>query len=370
MEVYAMNISPITKADRISRIVLKLLGSLPLSVQRKLGGKPIVIDGQVLHPSTQMGLRLLSLMDEETFETKPVSIARDMVARQLWIIGDPVPVGEVRNFEIDGPHGTIPVRLYFPELPKPDSPLLVYYHGGGWVVGDLEECDSVCRFITKHAEIMVLSVDYRLAPEHRFPMGLDDCWAAFDYAVTHARQLGCDPLLVGIAGESAGGNITAVVSQLAAARARQDADSPTPAFQIPLQPVTDLSKKHPSYKLFGEGFGLTEAQMDWYKNHYLNSPEEALDPRVSPLLAKNVSGLPPALIVLAGFDPLRDEGLLYAQRLQEAGVPVAVRLFPESTHAELNSLGISSATHEKLYEIIGAMNMLIAFARTLRTQKK
>ncbi len=365
-----MSTSPITTIDRISRIVLKCLGSLPLSVQRKLGGKPIIIDGQELHPSTQMGLRLLSLLGEETFETKPVPIARDMVARQLWIIGDPVPVGEIRNFEIDGPHGTIPVRLYRPERPKPDSPLLVYYHGGGWVVGDLEECDSVCRFLAKHGEIMVLSVDYRLAPEHRFPTGLEDCLAAFDYAVTHARQLGCDPLLVGLAGESAGGNITAVVSQLAVARVRQGVDAPIPAFQIPLQPVTDLSKKHPSYKLFGEGFGLTEAQMDWYKDHYLNTPEEAFDPRVSPLLAENVSGLPPALIVLGGFDPLRDEGLLYAQRLREAGVPVSVRLFPESTHAELNALGVGSASREKLYEIVGAMNMLIAFARTQRMQNK
>lgn len=363
-----MSTSPITTLDRISRMVLKGLGSLPLRVQRTLGGKPIVIDGQELHPSTQMGLRLLSLMGEETFETQPVSIARDMVARQLWIIGDPIPVGAVRTFQIDGPHGAIPVRLYRPEQPKPDSPLLVYYHGGGWVVGDLEECDSVCRFIAKHAEIMVLSVDYRLAPENRFPKGLEDCLVAFDYAVTNAKHLGCDPLLVGVAGESAGGNITAVVSQLTVARARQGAATPTPAFQIPLQPVTDLSKKHPSYKLFGAGFGLTEAQMDWYKGHYLNAPEEALDPRVSPLLAADVSGLPPALIVIAGFDPLRDEGLLYAQRLREAGVPVAVRLFPGSTHAELNALGVGGASREKLYEIVGALNMLIAVARAQRRQ--
>ena len=161
-----------------------------------------------------------------------------------------------------------------------------------------------------------------------------------------------------------------MVSQLAVARARQGADAPIPAFQIPLQPVTDLSKKHPSYKLFSEGFGLTETQMDWYKGHYLNSPEEAFDPRVSPLLAADLSGLPPALIVLTGFDPLRDEGLLYAQRLQEAGVPVGVRLFPGGTHAELNALGVGNTSREKLYEIVGAMNILIAFARKQRMQNK
>ena len=354
---------PITTGDRIARVVLKCLAALPLSAQRALGGKPDVIDGQTPHPSTQMGMRLFSLLGEETFETKPVPVARDEVARQLWMISDPTPIGEVRDFKISGPHGLIPLRLYRPENPQPDGPMVVYFHGGGWVVGDLGECDSVCRFMAKHGEITVLSVDYRLAPEHRFPKGLEDCLAAFDYAVTHAREFGCDPDLVGVAGESAGGNITAVISLMTTERARSGVDAPIPAFQVPLQPVTDLSTKHPSYQLFGKKYGLTEAQMDWYKGHYLSSPDEAWDPRVSPLLAKDLSGLPPALVVVAGFDPLRDEALVYAERMREAGVPVTVRLFDGSTHAQLNALGAGSYAREMMLEIIGGINVLIGFAR-------
>ncbi len=356
-------IPPIAVSDRIARVVLKGFSALPAVVQRAIAGKPIVIDGQELQLSTQLGLRLISLVGGESFETKSVPVARDEVARQLWMIGDPVPVGEIREFEIDGPHGSIPVRLYRPVDPETDTALVVYYHGGGWVVGDLGECDSVCRFLVKHARVSVLSVDYRLAPEHRFPKGLDDCLAAFDHAATHARELGCDPDLVGVAGESAGGNITAVVSLMTTDRVRMGGAAPVPAFQMPFQPVTDLSSKHPSYELFGKGFGLTEAQMDWYKGHYLNSAEEALDPRVSPLLAKDLRGLPPALVVVAGFDPLRDEALAYAGRMQEAGVPVAVRLFPGATHAELNATGAGNTSREALLEIVGAMSVLIGFAR-------
>jgi acetyl esterase len=188
--------------------------------------------------------------------------------------------------------------------------------------------------------------------------------------VKNAKKLGCDPQLVGVAGESAGGNITLVVSQLTTERARSHGGTPVPAFQMPFQPVTDLSRKHPSYSLFREGFGLTEAQMDWYKGHYLTSEEEALDTRVSPLLTEDLSGLPPALVVVAGFDPLRDEALLYAQRLQNAGVPVSVRLFPGATHAELNATGVGSTSRDALFEIVGAMNVLIAFARTRKTIHK
>jgi acetyl esterase len=356
--------TPITTADRIARVVLKGFSALPTGLQRAIAGKPIVIDGQELNLSTQLGLRLISLLGGESFETKPVPVARDEVARQLWMIGDPIPIGEIRDFKINGPHGLIPVRLYRPVNPEPNTPLLVYYHGGGWTVGDLGECDSVCRFLAKHGGISVLSVDYRLAPEHRFPKGLDDCLAAFDYAANHARDMGCDPALVGVAGESAGGNITAVVSQITTARARKERESAVPAFQIPIQPVTDLSMKRPSYQLFANGFGLTDAQMDWYKGHYLASPSLALDPRVSPILADDLSGLPPALVVVAGFDPLRDEAIEYAQRMRAAGVPVTVRLFPGSTHAELNATGVGNTSREALFEIVGAMKVLIGFART------
>lgn len=359
----SMTTATLPLGDRIARRVLQALSALPLSWQRRLGGPPRVIDGQTLHPSTQLGLRLLELLGEETFEKMPVPQARQEVARQLALIGDPIAIGEIRNFSIDGPRGPISLRLYRPERGGRELPLIVYFHGGGWVVGDLEECDSVCRFLAKHGQLAVLSVDYRLAPEHRFPAGLEDCLAAFDHAVQQAATLGCDPSLVGVAGESAGGNTTLALSQLCAQRRASSPDAPMPAFQIPLQPVTDLSRKRASYVLFGEGFALTEAQMDWYKAHYLADESQALDPRASPLLATDLSGQPPTLMVVAGFDPLRDEALAYAQRLQVAGVPTAIRLFEGSTHAQLNATGVGGYAREMLLEIVGAAQMLVALAR-------
>ncbi len=359
-----MTTATLPLGDRIARRVLQALSALPLSWQRRLGGPPRVIDGQTLHASTQLGLRLLELLGEETFEKMPVPQARQEVARQLALIGDPIAIGEIRNFSIEGPRGPIPLRLYRPERGGRELPLIVYFHGGGWVVGDLEECDSVCRFLAKHGQLAVLSVDYRLAPEHRFPAGLEDCLAAFDHAVQQAATLGCDPALVGVAGESAGGNITLALSQLSAQRRASSPEAPMPAFQIPLQPVTDLSRKRASYALFGEGFALTEAQMDWYKAHYLADESQALDPRASPLLAPDLRGQPPTLMVVAGFDPLRDEALAYAHRLQVAGVPTAVRLFEGSTHAQLNATGVGGYAREMLLEIVGAAQVLIALART------
>jgi len=362
----AITTATLPLGDRIARRVLQALSALPMSWQRRLGGAPRVIDGQMLHPSTQLGLRLLELLGEESFEKMPVAQARQEVSRQLALIGDSIAIGEIRNFSIEGPRGPIPLRLYRPEQGGRELPLIVYFHGGGWVVGDLEECDSVCRFMAKHGQLAVLSVDYRLAPEHRFPAGLEDCLAAFDHAVQQASALGCDPGLVGVAGESAGGNITLALSQICAERAGSTPGAPTPAFQIPLQPVTDLSCKRPSYGLFGAGFALTEAQMDWYKAHYLGDESQALDPRASPLLASDLRGQPPTLMVVAGFDPLRDEALDYARRLQDAGVPTAVRLFEGSTHAQLNATGVGRYAREMLLEIVGATQMLIGLARARR----
>ncbi len=350
-------------ADRVARQVFRFLGSLPLSLQRKLGGAAIRIDGQELHPTAQLGLKLLNLLAAETFESKPLADGRSELAREAWTFGDTQHVAEVRTFSIDGPHGPVPVRLYRPEQAGPGSPLVVYYHGGGWVLGDFSAADAMIRQLANRTGAVFLSVEYRLAPEHKFPAGLDDSLCAFDYAVTHAAALGCNPALVGVAGESAGGNIAAVLSQLTAERARAGLPGAVPAFQMLFQPVTDLSRKHPSYQLFSTGFFLTEAQMDWYKGQYLNNADEALDPRVSPLLASDLAGLCPAYVAVSGFDPLRDEGEAYAARLLEAGVPTVLRRFSGHTHGLINATGIGFVAQEMLLEIAGALNTLIAFAR-------
>lgn len=350
-------------ADRIARRVFRFLGGLPLGMQRKLGGKAIRIDRQELHPTAQLGLKLLNLLAGETFESKSLSEGRSELVREAWIFGDTPHVTEIRTFSIDGPHGPIALRLYRPEQAGPGAALVVYYHGGGWVLGDFGSADAMIRHLANRTGVAFLSVEYRLAPEHKFPMGLDDSLCAFDYAVAHAHSFGCDAKLVGVAGESAGGNIAAVLSQLTAERARAGLPGAVPAFQMLFQPVTDLSRKHPSYQLFRSGFFLTEAQMDWYKAHYLNSADEALDPRVSPLLATDLAGLCPAYVAVSGFDPLRDEGEAYAKRLQEAGVPTVLRRFSGHTHGLINATGVGIVAQEMLLEIAGALGTLIAFAR-------
>lgn len=359
-----MHTPPILLADRIARAVFCTLAALPDRIQRALGGSPIHIDGQQLHPTAQLGLRLLNLVAGETFETKPLAEGRAELAHEAWVFGKASPVGSVRDFSLDGPNGPVPVRLYRPVNAPPNTPLLVYYHGGGWVLGGLESADSVVRFLVAQTGVSVLSVDYRLAPEHRFPAGLEDSLAAFDFAVAHASDFGCDPRLVGVAGESAGGNLAAVVSLVTTQRARTEATQAVPAFQMLFQPVTDLSKKHLSYSLFRSGFFLTEAQMDWYSSHYLGSATEALDPKVSPLLAPDLGGLPPAYVVVAGFDPLRDEGEAYAARLEQAGVPVVLRRFSGVTHGFINATGVGSVAREMLLEVSGVLSALIGLARS------
>jgi acetyl esterase len=251
---------------------------------------------------------------------------------------------------VDGAVGPLDARLYLPEgAPRP-GPLVVWFHGGGWVVGDLDSHDPACRFLAHASGVPLLSVAYRLAPEAPFPAAVDDALAAFRWAVHHAASLGADPHRVGVAGDSAGGNLAAVVSLLAT----RDG-GPAPAFQALVYPVTDLSRKSESYRRFAVGYFLTEAQMDWYRGHYLQDPAQAFDPRVSPLLAEDLTGLPPAYVTVGGFDPLRDETVAYARRLQDAGVPTTLRVHPGLIHAFVNAAGVLPAAAAATRELAAAL---------------
>jgi acetyl esterase len=228
----------------------------------------------------------------------------------------PAPViGEVKDLRADG----VPIRVYRPAGVPASTPLpaLIFFHGGGWVIGDLETHDVLCRQLTAGAGISVVNVDYRLAPEHKFPAAVDDAWATTRWVAAHASELGIDRGRLAVGGDSAGGNLAAVVAILA-----RDHGGPALALQVLTYPVTDVAAESTSYADFADGFMLTRDSMRWFVAQYLPGKQDAHDWRVSPLRASSLAGVAPALVVTAGFDPLRDEGDAYARRLREAGVRV------------------------------------------------
>lgn len=234
----------------------------------------------------------------------------------------PPPVAAVADLSADG----IPARLYRPGAAA-DLPLIVYFHGGGWVVGSVAGSEATCRRLANASGCAVLSAEYRLAPEHKFPAAVEDAYAATAWAAAHARELGCDPARLAVAGDSAGGNLAAVVCLMA-----REAGGPRIARQLLIYPVIDARAGYPSYTENGDGPGLTGAAMAWYVRHYVRTPAEREDPRVSPILAREHRGLPPAMVLTAEYDPLRDEGEAYADRLRAAGVEVDARRYDGMVH--------------------------------------
>jgi acetyl esterase len=345
--------------ESVEVAVGRVLPALPGPLQRALAGRPVRIDGQTLHPEAQLAVRLVEL-GGPSFETLPPPQAREVVDREARIVRGPtIEVAEVRQLEIPGPAGPVPARLYVPAGAGAPLPLVVYLHGGGWVVCSLDSHDQACRFLANEAGALVLALDYRLAPEHPFPAAVEDALAGFRYAVEEAESLGADPGRIAVAGDSAGGNLAAVIARLATRE-----PGPSPAFQALIYPVTDLSRKRESYSLFRDGFYLTERQMDWYRDNYLPDAAAALDPRASPILAEDLAGLPPAYVVTAGFDVLRDEGEEYAARLAAAGVPVALRRQDDFIHAFVNAVGIGGRSREATLEIASALRLGLSSTAT------
>jgi acetyl esterase len=328
----------------------QVLGALPPRLQVRLSGKPPVqIDGDTLAPEAQLLLAVLDRRREPPLETLSPAEARQARGRlTAAYAGRPVPVDTVQDVEINGPV-PLKARHYAPPEPGGPHPLLVYYHGGGFTYGDLDTHDGACRILCRHAGAHVLAIDYRLAPEHPFPAAVDDAWAALRWAFENAGPLGADPGRVGVGGDSAGGNLAAVSSQIAAR-----AGGPAPALQLLIYPATDMTTRHRSRELFREGFLLTDPEMDWYTDNYLGTARaHAGDPRASPLVAENLSGLAPAFVVTAAFDPLRDEGEAYARALQAAGTPTTLRRFPGFIHGFINAAGVSRTARDALVEIAG-----------------
>ncbi len=256
--------------------------------------------------------------------------ARQMFRETRPASTPPAPqIGAVRELMAEGSSGPIPLRLYRP-AGVGDSrrlPVLIYFHGGGWVIGDLETHDVLCRQVTAEAGVCVVAVDYRLAPEHKYPAAVDDAWAATRWIVAHAAEFGIDAERVAVGGDSAGGNLAAVVALLA-----RDAGAPRIGLQLLIYPVTDLASESQSYADLAEGYMLTRESMRWFRAQYLAKEEDAADWRVSPLRAPSLASVAPALVITAGYDPLRDEGEAYARRMREAGVMVDAVCFGGMIH--------------------------------------
>ncbi|MEA2306618.1 MAG: hypothetical protein QOH43_3898 [Solirubrobacteraceae bacterium] len=350
-----------TARERAEFRLARALARLPHRAQVRLSGKPPVeIDGQRLHPEIQLALALLEKRGDPPMETLPPAEARARTSRQAAVVaGRVASVGGVRDLQIPGPAGPLPVRHYVPEEPGGPHGLLVFLHGGGFVVGGIDTHDGVCRLLCRHAGVHVLSVDYRLAPEHPFPAAVDDSVAAWRWVAEHAAELGADPEQLAIGGDSAGGNLAAVVCQLAA----RDG-GPLPAAQLLIYPVTDAADDTPSRGMFADGFYLTKAEMDWFHGNYTSPSDDPTDVRLSPLRAADLAGQPPAVVVTAGFDPLRDEGEAYAHALRDAGVPVVLRRFTGLIHAFINMTAVSPAAHDAVVETAGALRAVLAVART------
>ena len=254
---------------------------------------------------------------------------------------EPPELKSATPLAIPSPAGAIPARIYTPTKLRQSgglAPCLVFFHGGGWVIGDLDSHDVVCRKLAHEGELIVISVDYRLAPEHKFPAAVDDAVAATKWIAENAKQFGIDAARLSVArraggsrlmvgGDSAGGNLTAVVSLVA-----RDGNGPKIAGQVLIYPATDFAMKHPSHSEPETSILLTHTVIKWFRDHYLNGHADGQDWRASPALAKTLAGLPPAYVLTAGADPLRDEGNEYAARLKDAGVAVTYRTFPGQFH--------------------------------------
>ncbi len=316
--------------DSAERLALVGAMSLPERAQRVLAGRPVVLDGQTLAADVQLQLRMKRLARQAGAETMPMAAGRGAILHDSRLTGGEQPIGSVRDLVA----ADRPARLYVPAGAAASGPLLVFFHGGGFMHGDLETHDAACRFYAEHAQVRVLAVDYRLGPEHRFPAAYDDAVAAYAWALEHAAQLGADPDRLAVGGDSAGGTLATGVAIEAARRGWPC------RVQLLVYPATDGRRATASLALFADGFYLSQAYMDLANASYASSDADLDDPRFSPARAELPEDLAPALVFTAGFDPLRDEGEAYAATLADAGVQVELTRFPDQIHGFFNIVGV------------------------------
>ena len=298
----------------------------------------------MLDPQAQA---LLQLMADRgvppTHSLTPEQARSFYLERRSFSQPEPRLMAEVRDLTASGPHGAIALRMYRPHAKSPDSasadvaPVLIYYHGGGWVIGDLDTHDVLCRQLADEAGCVVVAVDYRLGPEHRFPAAVDDALAALRWLRSQAAALGLDAARMAVGGDSAGGNLAAVVALAdrdaqSGPEGRAEGGAAPLRLQLLIYPATDMRAVAPSHSVNGQGYLLTSDTIAYFRSHYIAQPAQYSDWRCSPLLHPDLSKLPPALVLTAGFDPLRDEGLQYADALAAAGTPSQYVCFERQIH--------------------------------------
>ncbi len=334
---------------RLERAGLSAAMALPEPAQRLLAGRPVRIDGNTLATDCQLMLKLQRLGRLPGAEELPVEEGREVLRHTSAHTAGDQPIGSVRSLRV----ADLPARLYLPEDAPRVGPLLVYFHGGGFWCGDLDSHDATCRLLSEQAGVRVLSVAYRLAPEHPFPAAPDDAAAAYAWTVEHAAELGADPARLGVGGDSAGGNLAAGVA-IEAARHGWPC-----AVQLLVYPATQARRETRSAELFAQGFYLTRGFMDRADELYATGVP-ADDPRLSPLQAELPDGLAPALVYTAGFDPLRDEGEAYADRLSAAGVEVDLTRFDDQFHGFVNVVGVGRSSRAANVRIARALGSALS----------
>lgn len=340
--------------DRLETLSVRGALALPERLQRVLAGRPVVVDGQTLATETQLLLRLQRAAREPAVESLPIPQGRRALVKQSVLVGGDQPIGAVHEVSVAG----LPARFYEPSGADGASPLLVFFHGGGWVYGDLESHDAVCRFLAERAGVRVIAVDYRLAPEAPFPAAYDDCVSAYADILERADEWQIDRARVAVGGDSAGANLATLVAIEAA---RQGWSC---AFQLLVYPGTDMTGSAASRATFADGFYLTKQFMDLARASYTPDEAQWTDPRVSPLFADLPPGLAPAFVATAGFDPLRDEGEAYAEHLRSAGVEVEQVRYPGMIHGFFNMVGVGREARTAVGEIADVLRAGLAVSRT------
>ncbi|RTL70082.1 MAG: alpha/beta hydrolase [Pseudonocardiaceae bacterium] len=346
---------------RAWRVALRVVFGLPRPLKRLVAGPPVRIDDQQLDLDLQLLNRVGDLLSSES-EDRLGEAALAEQRRQADFAAEIVAVGapddiETIDLTVAGATGPLAARLYVPPSVPTTSGMVVYFHGGGFVLGSLGSTDPLCRLLAAQSQLRVLSVDYRLAPEHPYPAALDDAIAAFAHVATHADEFGADPGLLAVGGDSAGANLALVVAHQQAAEGL-----PSPSFVLAMYPATDAERSGGSRDLFGSGFGLTAEYLEELERAYLPDGVPDDDARGAILRADDLSGMPPVYLSTAGFDPLRDEGEELATRLRDAGVPVLARRFSGLVHGYASFTAISAAARDATLDAASAVRAGLSLA--------